>query len=86
MSTNINKQGVISSSGNPNPNIISGTNRAEFSTTTQQTPSDGMMYGGSGGNGTFSITKDNTVPIGNYSYNITGNTSGNRDFQQHAIP
>ena len=41
---------------------------------------------GSGGNGTFSITTDNTCPVGKYSYNVLNNTSGNRDFQQSNIP
>ena len=80
----ISKQGIINMNGSPNPNIISGTHRANFSTVVTS-PEDGIMYVGSGGNGTFSITQEK-VPIGNYSYNIIGNTSGNRDFQQMNIP
>jgi len=81
----ISKNGVVESSGKGiYENLISGTNKKEFSTSSK-VPEDGILCCGSGGNGVFSITED-TVPIGKYSYNITGNTSGNRDFQQHSIP
>lgn len=81
----ISKQGVISFNGSPNPNIVSGTNRADFITSRQVEPQDGILYAGSGGNGVFSITKED-VPVGDYSYNITNNTTGNRDYQQHNLP
>ena len=74
--------------GNINSNLLLGTSKKEF-TTTCNTASDrnkGILSVGSGGNGTFSITQDDTVPVGKYSYNVLNNTSGNRDFQQGGIP
>lgn len=82
------KSGVVRASGNGiNPNILLGTHRPEFSTTTGAANEVALkrFSGGSGGNGSFSITIDD-VPVGMYSYNVTGNTSGNRDFQQRKIP
>ena len=47
---------------------------------------NGIWAGGSGGNGTFSVTFDSTCPVGSYSWNVLNNTSGNRDFQQGNQP
>lgn len=80
-----NKNGVVNASGQVKPNLVSGTNRGEISSTAKSV-SDGMLCYNSGGNGVCSVSEDNTVPVGNYSYDITGNTSGNRDFQQRQIP
>ena len=67
-------------------NILKNTGNNIFSTSTIGSWTNGDIYAGSGGNGTFSITLDNTVPVGKYSWNILNNTTGNRDFQQHNIP
>lgn len=75
----------LNGNGRSADNIISGTQRADYSTSITY-PSDGKLCTGSGGNGTFSITTDSTCPVGKYSYNVLNNTSGNRDFQQHNIP
>lgn len=66
-------------------NILIGTMRKEFTTTSQSRPL-GVLCCGSGGNGTFSVTDADEVPSGTLSWNITGNTTGNRDFQQAPIP
>ena len=79
------KNGVISASGQVKPNLVSGTNRGEVNSSGTSV-SDGIMYYGSGGNGTCSVSASTDVPVGNYSYDIVGNTSGNRDFQQRAMP
>lgn len=70
-----------------NFNILTGTAENSYTGSTSGGTYDaGKWQGGSGGNGTFSVTEDSTVPVGKYSWNITGNTSGNRDFQQLNIP
>lgn len=68
-------------------NLIYGTSKKVYSATanTANDRDKGILSGGSGGNGSFSITEED-VPVGIYSYNITNNTSGNRDFQQGRIP
>ena len=80
----INSTGVINTEGSANPNMVSGTNRGEVSSSGKKV-SDGMLCYGSGGNGACTVSTDNTVPVGKYSYDITGNTSGNRDFQQRNV-
>lgn len=75
----------LNGGGRTNNNMISGTHRSDFSTTSTSV-SDGKLCVGSGGNGTFSITTDTTCPIGKYSYNVLNNTAGNRDFQQANVP
>ena len=70
-------------------NILTGTYYNSYlAGTSVATASNaaGKWTGGSGGNGTFSVVQDDTVPVGNYSWNITNNTSGNRDFQQGNQP
>lgn len=72
--------------GKGQENILIGTMRKEFTTSNSQSRSLGILYAGSGGNGTFSVTDDTTVPCGSLSWNVTNNTYGNRDFQQAPIP
>lgn len=70
-----------------NFNILRGTLENSYTGSTGGGAYDaGKWQGGSGGNGTFSVTEDNTVPVGKYSWNISNNTTGNRDFQQTNIP
>ena len=71
-----------------NFNILTGTFENSYQTggTSSTDRANGIWRGGSGGNGVFSVTEDNTVPVGKYSWNITGNTSGNRDFAQYKQP
>lgn len=88
MSVSFKKNGIIAANGyNIGENILMGTHRKEYSTTanTVHDRDLGLLSGGSGGNGKFSIIEED-VPVGVYSYNITNNTSGNRDFQQGGIP
>lgn len=89
MSVEFNKSGVIKVDNiGINSNILLGTHTNNF-TTNMATANDrdkGIMSAGSGGNGTFSITQEDDLPVGIYSYNVVGNTSGNRDFQQGGIP
>ncbi len=86
MSVNLTKQGIFNASGNINPNLILGTNIGQYSGNSTGARARGMLGVGSGGNGTFSIVEDNTVPVGNYSYNVLDNTTGNRDYQQDMVP
>ena len=73
-----------------NPNILTGTYYNSYGSNlaanTTATNALGRWAGGSGGNGTFSVVADATAPIGGYSWNITNNTTGNRDFQQGDQP
>lgn len=73
-----------------NPNILTGTYYNSYGSNlaanTTATNALGRWAGGSGGNGTFSVVTDATAPIGGYSWNITNNTTGNRDFQQGDQP
>lgn len=67
----------------PLPNILKNTGNGTYSSNSY---ANGTWGAGSGGNGTFSIIEDISVPVGKYSWNITGNTSGNRDYFQGKIP
>lgn len=71
-----------------NPNILTGTFENSYRTGADYATgwANSFWCGGSGGNGVFSVTEDNTVPVGKYSWNITDNTTGNRDFYQYTIP
>ena len=73
-----------------NPNILTGTYYnsygAGLSAASTAINATGRWAGASGGNGTFSVVADATAPIGGYSWNITNNTTGNRDFQQGDQP
>lgn len=84
-----NKNGVVSASGDQiGKNLIHGTHLNEYydrPASSSGAPTN-ILCGGSGGNGTFSITIDYNLPVGIYSYNVLNNTSGNRDFQQGEIP
>lgn len=76
-------------SGGVGENILTGTNYNSYSSSlnaTTATNASGKWCGGSGGNGTFSVIEDFTCPAGNLSWNISNNTSGNRDFQQGNQP
>ena len=76
-------------SGGVGENILTGTNYNSYSSSLNATTAinaNGKWCGGSGGNGTFSVTEDFTCPVGNLSWNISNNTSGNRDFQQGDQP
>ena len=77
----------LDNNGQGRRNILLGTNKKNFSTTANSANDrdKGQFSVGSGGNGTFSVTEEQ-VPVGRYSYNVTNNTSGNRDFQQGHIP
>lgn len=86
MSVNLTEQGIFNASGDINPNLILGTNVGQYSSGSTGARARGMLGAGSGGNGIFSIVEDSTVPVGNYSYNILNNTSGNRDYQQDMVP
>lgn len=76
--------------GAGNPNILTGTYynsyMASAAIRTTARNIDGKWAGGSGGNGKFAVVEDNTCPIGIYSWSITNNTRGNRDFQQGDQP
>lgn len=75
------KTGVLQTSGNTvRPNLVSGTTNPVIASACTNYES-GQLGFGSGGNGVSSVTIEE-VPVGKYSYNITGNTSGNKDFQQ----
>ena len=73
-----------------NPNILTGTYynsyKSGLAAGTTATNATGKWTGGSGGNGTFSVTYDETCPVGVLSWNVLNNTSGNRDFQQGDQP
>ena len=73
--------------GRSGDNLVVGTQRNQYSNdlTLDNDRKSGMLSAGSGGNGVFSITEED-VPVGIYSYNVTNNTSGNRDYQQGGIP
>ena len=86
MSVSITKQGIVSASGNVGRNLVVGTQVPSYVSGSVGSRASGKLGANSGGNGTFSITEDYTVPVGKYSYNVTGNTSGNRDYQQDQIP
>lgn len=89
MAVNITKQGIINASGNNiGANILLGSHVNQYTSVASGTTDrdSGIFSVGSGGNGTFSITVDNTCPVGFYSFNVLNNTSGNRDFQQGGIP
>jgi len=76
------KTGVLQISGNTvRPNLVSGTTNPVIASACTNYES-GQLGFGSGGDGVSSVTIED-VPVGKYSYNITGNTSGNRDFQQY---
>ena len=80
----------LDNNGMSNPNILTGTYYNSYSSGlsagTTARNIDGKWAGGSGGNGSFSVTEDTTCPVGKYSWNILNNTSGNRDFQQGDQP
>ena len=67
-------------------NILKGTGLNVFASGVTDWTTTDRMGSGSGGNGTFSITEDNTCPVGIYSWNVLNNTSGNRDYQQTNQP
>ena len=67
-------------------NICKGTALGTYQSGTTNSYTNGKFGSSSGGNGTLRITEDNTCPVGKYSWNITGNTSGNKDFGQNKIP
>lgn len=73
-----------------NPNILTGTYYNSYGSSLAAASTarnvDGKWAAGSGGNGTFSVIEDSSCPVGIYSWNITNNTSGNRDFQQGDQP
>ena len=78
----------LNNNGQGNWNILTGTyyNSYVGGGGSGGTNENGKWHGGSGGNGSFSITEDSTCPIGHLSWNVLNNTTGNRDFQQHNQP
>lgn len=73
-----------------NYNLFTGTGTNSYlsgasGTTNTATVTAGKWYGASGGNGTFGVASDASVPVGSYSWNILNNTSGNRDYGQQGI-
>lgn len=69
-----------------NENLFIGTNKNVYTSGGVGSRAKKTMGAGSSGNGTFSITEEANLPVGKYSFNITGNTSGNKDYQQDQIP
>ena len=76
----------LDNNGLGNPNILTGTYYNSYVAGSSATNANGLWTGGSGGNGTFSVTEDSTCPVGRYSWNVLNNTKGNRDFQQGNEP
>ena len=90
MSTSITKQGIIFADGESiGENILTGTGINSYKSGDAahvNTNAASTWAGASGGNGVFTVVEDFSVPVGMYSWNITDNTSGNRDYQQGQQP
>lgn len=81
MSTSINKNGVWYADGSDiNPNLVTSLTGSAYGSGER---SELSWCNLSGGNGTNTIVRDESAPVGNYICRITGNTSGNKDAAQY---
>lgn len=81
MSTSINKNGVWSADGSEiNENLVTSLTGSAYGSGERSQLSWCNL---SGGNGTNTIVRDESAPIGNYVCRFAGNTSGNKDAAQY---